>query len=63
VPSARASAPRLKATAVVNFMLIIENIRYQKRVAGVNVLLDRINEGGRSLTPKKNVRDVKSPKN
>jgi hypothetical protein len=27
---ARASAPRLKATAVVSFMLIIENIRYQK---------------------------------
>jgi len=29
-------------------MLIIENIRYQKRVAGVIVLLDRINEGGRA---------------
>jgi hypothetical protein len=42
---ARASAPRLKATVVVSFMLIIGNTLSEKGMAGVNVLPDRNKRG------------------
>jgi hypothetical protein len=47
-------------------MLIIENIGYrrsEKRVAGVNVVLDKTNEGGGSVSPERKVRDAECPKN
>jgi hypothetical protein len=43
---ARASAPKLKATAVEYFMLIIENIRYRKEWQELLSSWDRTNEGG-----------------
>lgn len=63
---ARASAPKPRATAVVSFMLIIEKIGYrrsEKRAAGVNVVLDRTNEGDGSVSPEKKGRDAERPKN
>jgi hypothetical protein len=64
---ASASAPKPRATAVVSFMVIIENIRYrgsEKRVAGGHVLLDKTNEGdGESISGERKGRDAERPKN